>query len=95
MRQLLSRERRAVGTTPVGGGHTLGEGGVFALTPTGSTYVERDLHLFVGSPNDGSYPLAGLLNGSGGVLFGTTQLGGSSQACGNETGCGTVYELRL
>ncbi len=61
------------GTTPVGGGHTLGEGGVFALTPTGSTYVERDLHLFVGSPNDGSYPLAGLLNGSGGVLFGTTQ----------------------
>ncbi len=47
------------------------------------------LHTFHGG--DGNKPLAGVLLGSGGVLYGTTEGGGAS-ACGG-IGCGTVYQL--
>jgi hypothetical protein len=47
---------------------------------------------FRGAPSDGATPLAGLLLGSGGVLYGTTSVGGNGPACG-PTYCGTVYQL--
>jgi uncharacterized repeat protein (TIGR03803 family) len=44
------------------------------------------LHHFAGSPDDGQLPYAGLIQGSDGVLYGTTQQGGSG-------GYGTVFKL--
>lgn len=90
------------GTTQDGGGSSrcstssgvTGCGTVFELVPSGSGYTEKLLHRFKGG-RDGSYPWAGLTDGTGGVLFGTTQTGGNS-GCTNGTlpaGCGTVFEL--
>ena len=45
------------------------------------------LYSFLGPPDDGGYPVAGLLAGEDGTLYGTTGQGGP-------TGDGTVYELR-
>ncbi len=56
------------------------------MSPSGS---ERVLYAFQGGA-DGEYPVAGVTEGSGGVLFGATQNGGSA-SCGN--GCGTVFAL--
>ncbi|MGA8473521.1 MAG: choice-of-anchor tandem repeat GloVer-containing protein [Candidatus Cybelea sp.] len=90
------------GTTQSGGGSSqctissgvTGCGTVFELVPTGSGYTEKVLHRFKGG-TDGSYPWAGLTDGAGSVLFGTTQTGGNS-GCTNgslPTGCGTVFEM--
>ena len=65
-----------------------GFGDVFKLTPKGSSYVETVLYAFQ-SDHDGGYPLAGLIEGKGGTLYGTTSgLGGD----GCYT-CGTVFKL--
>jgi uncharacterized repeat protein (TIGR03803 family) len=75
------------GTTSSGG--TNGNGSVFRLAPvSGSTtkYVYRLLHLFGGYPSDGSSPPAGVVLGAGGVIYGVTQEGGSSDN-------GTVFEM--
>jgi uncharacterized repeat protein (TIGR03803 family) len=76
------------GTTDFGGGgkgfHN--HGTVFEMSPSGS---ERVLYAFQGGA-DGEYPEAGVTEGSGGVLYGATQSGGSAP-CGN--GCGTVFAL--
>jgi uncharacterized repeat protein (TIGR03803 family) len=73
------------GTTTFGG--TSGTGIVFELTksqaPAG--WRETILYNFAGG-NDGSQPWAGLIFDSAGNLYGTTFLGGTSNA-------GTVYEL--
>jgi uncharacterized repeat protein (TIGR03803 family) len=61
---------------------------VFSLTPPatrGGSWTEAVLHYFTGD-NDGSTPNAGLAIGSGGVLYGTTNLGGPANA-------GTVFSL--
>jgi uncharacterized repeat protein (TIGR03803 family) len=90
------------GTTQNGGGSSqcatssgvTGCGTVFELMPTGSGYTEKVIHRFKGG-RDGSYPWAGLTDGSGGVIFGTTETGGNS-GCTNGSlpaGCGTVFEL--
>jgi uncharacterized repeat protein (TIGR03803 family) len=50
------------------------------------------LHSFRGPAGDGAVPLAGVLIGPGGVLYGTTSQGGSSALC-PPVGCGTVYQL--
>jgi uncharacterized protein (TIGR03437 family) len=68
--------------------------GIFSLTPPttpGGAWTEAVLHIFGGS--DGSSP-NGLMIGSGGVLYGTSQSGGSRQ-CGPNgfPGCGVVFEL--
>jgi len=64
-------------------------GTVFRLSPSGSTYRFTLLYQFLGG-SDGSYPVAGLLIGGGGTLFGTTARGGNG-CFGNQ--CGTVFEL--
>lgn len=81
------------GTTEFGGkisgpctGSYPGCGTVFSLAPKSGAYVESILHAF--SVGDGAYPVAPLLAGRGGTLYGTTQGGGSYGFGG-----GTVFEL--
>jgi uncharacterized repeat protein (TIGR03803 family) len=84
------------GTTEYGG-DSAGDGTVFKLTPSGSTYVESVLYRFKGG-TDGDGPLAGLTMDRAGDLYGATLLGGNSPACGSggsgNVGCGTIFELR-
>ncbi|HYL27877.1 MAG TPA: choice-of-anchor tandem repeat GloVer-containing protein [Candidatus Nitrosotalea sp.] len=78
------------GTTTLGGAYQ-GAGTVFALTPSGTESV---LHSFTGAP-DGALPYAGLI-AVGSTLYGTTELGGSSQsACIGHgiIGCGTIFSI--
>jgi uncharacterized repeat protein (TIGR03803 family) len=85
------------GTTLGGGKYD--KGVVFELTPVKGGYRERLLHEFRGSP-DGAYPSAGLTLLHG-VLYGTTEEGGSTAACEIATfynasplrGCGTLFGL--
>ncbi len=76
------------GTTVKGG--TYQKGVVFKLAPNGKYTV---LHKF-GASDDGAYPVTGLILGSGGNLYGTTQYGGDL-TCQNSNGmgCGTVFRL--
>jgi uncharacterized repeat protein (TIGR03803 family)/YVTN family beta-propeller protein len=68
------------GTTYWGGAN--GAGTVFEITPAG---LLTTLHSFAGGPNDGAYPIAGLVQ-IGGNFYGTTQAGGANEA-------GTVFEI--
>jgi uncharacterized repeat protein (TIGR03803 family) len=66
-------------------------GTLFKLTPGG---VETVLYSFGASPSDGSEP-TGLIQGSDGNFYGTTQNGGAN-ACSNQGGthdCGTVFKI--
>lgn len=65
-------------------------GTVFRLRPLGAQYSMTVLHQFVGG-TDGNYPLAGLVMGSKGHLFGTTSRGGGGCNFGNS--CGAVFAL--
>ncbi len=49
-------------------------GSVFRISPGGS---ETNLYSFVGYPKDGAYPRAGLVQGSDGNFYGTTEGGGT------------------
>ncbi|MGC1380527.1 MAG: choice-of-anchor tandem repeat GloVer-containing protein [Candidatus Baltobacteraceae bacterium] len=82
------------GTTQLGGSsHTCVPynkatcGTVFKLTPSPSGYTESVVHSFTGRRSDGADPMAGLILGEDGALYGTT----SSDDRGN--GCGTLFEL--
>jgi uncharacterized repeat protein (TIGR03803 family) len=68
------------GTTSSGGAY--GQGTVFKVTAKGAQKV---LHSFQGG-SDGATPNGGVIEGAGGILFGTTTGGG-------ESGAGTVYSL--
>jgi uncharacterized repeat protein (TIGR03803 family) len=80
------------GTTYGGGstacnGVTSGCGVVFKLTPSsGDEWTEHVLHRFTGG-NDGANPVAGLIFGATGNLYGTAEVGGAY-------GYGVVFELR-
>ena len=79
------------GTTELGG--TNGFGTVFEMTRAGRITT---LHSFAGYPADGAYPTAGLVQVANGMLFGTTERGGSSRSCetfGGVFGCGTVFKI--
>jgi hypothetical protein len=95
------------GTSIVGGSGTpclLNYGGcgtVFQLTPPaapGGPWTETVIHSFTALNGDGAYPAAGVVLGKNGVLYGTTQYGGSATSGSpcrffGATGCGTVFEL--
>jgi uncharacterized repeat protein (TIGR03803 family) len=73
------------GTAAFGG--TSQKGTVFKLTPpakSGGAWTETVLHNFTGS--DGGFPYAGVILGTGGVLYGTTTGGVTA-------GNGTAFEL--
>ena len=88
------------GTTYEGGADFTGEylaGTVFKITPGGTLTT---LHNFAGYPTDGSFPIAGLVLGTNGDLYGTTYVGGAStySPClyldtGGIAGCGTVFKI--
>jgi uncharacterized repeat protein (TIGR03803 family) len=66
----------------------LGCGGVFSLTPSGGTYVEKVLYSFNGPPSDGGNPEG--VTPYAGTLWGVTSIGGNGSYAGNQ---GTVFEL--
>jgi uncharacterized repeat protein (TIGR03803 family) len=68
------------GTTYSGGSNGLGT--IFKIS---STKVYKLIHSFTGDP-DGTHPLAGMIAGSDGNLYGTTTTGGSHNG-------GSVYKL--
>ena len=91
---LIAVDGTLYGTAARGGGGTvcddmgLGCGAVFALDPANG--AETVLHHFTGG-SDGGAPVAGLLDVDG-VLYGTTEQGGSPQSC-QPDGCGTIFSI--
>jgi uncharacterized repeat protein (TIGR03803 family) len=81
------------GTTRGGGGIS-GSGTVFELTRTTQGQKEIVLYSFSGG-RDGADPLAGLVFGAAGKLYGTTARGGDVSKCSalGQPGCGVVFEL--
>jgi uncharacterized repeat protein (TIGR03803 family) len=74
------------GTTMYGGAH-LGFGNVFELSPTADGHwTEKTLHSFIDNFFEGANPFSALVFDADGNLYGTTALGGSSDA-------GTIFEL--
>jgi uncharacterized repeat protein (TIGR03803 family) len=71
------------GTTQDGGMNSSGT--VFRISPNGAY---TNLYSFGGSPADGNFPVAGLVQGSDGNFYGTTRDGGAN-------GYGTVYRISL
>jgi hypothetical protein len=72
-------------------------GTVFELTPPaqpGGQWTETSLHEFLGGPNDGAAPQAGVVLG-GGILYGTTSAGGTGTGEYCSGGCGTVWAMPL
>lgn len=80
---VLANDGNFYGTTNAGG--TSGAGIVFQLAPGGS---ETTLYSFKGGSMDGAYPYSSLVQGSDGLLYGTTSGGGSA-------GLGTLFSLSL
>jgi uncharacterized repeat protein (TIGR03803 family) len=72
-----------------------GPGTVFELSPRGSGWILTPLYGFSGG-SDGGWPVAGVVFGPDGTLYGTTLGGGVLRGCpGNGyQGCGTVFNLR-
>ena len=78
------------GTTYQGGANGNYQGTVFKISPQ-SPYLLTTLHTFLGYPTDGSFPYAGVVQGTDGFFYGTTANGGTSDNCKN--GCGTVFKI--
>ena len=75
-----------------------GCGRVYQLSPptaSGGAWTGTAIHSFGGGSGDGCESLAPLTAGPGGVVYGTTVVGGPGTPCGAyvSTGCGTVFEL--
>ena len=73
------------GTTFYGG--TSGNGAIYSLTPSGSSWTEAVLYSFTGTSGDGANPHAALVYAGSNTYYGTTYYGGTY-------GYGTVYELQ-
>jgi uncharacterized repeat protein (TIGR03803 family) len=89
------------GTTQIGGAHDVVSGGggtVFELTPNGTISTKTVLYSFCAlggaSCTDGAIPLAGLIIGASGNLYGTTAYFGAHGYGGTEGEGGTVFELK-
>ncbi len=70
------------GTTEEGGDHFVGV--IFKLSQSGGTWAETVLHSF--GPTEGNAPLAGLITGPQGLLYGTAGFGGGN-------GYGSVFAI--
>jgi len=82
----MDRLGNLYGTTSAGGS---GYGTVFELKRSGSGWTLTTIYTFTGG-SDGADPLARVVIGPDGALYGTTFGGGGG--CGNN-GCGTVFRL--
>jgi uncharacterized repeat protein (TIGR03803 family) len=90
------------GTTSIGGANVCnyqvqneGCGTVFKITPAGALTT---IYSFCSQPDctDGADPLAGLVLGTDGNFYGTTNIGGGPQVCiylDQEESCGTVFKI--
>ena len=78
------------GTTSAGGN---GYGEVFKLSPTHGSWPLTPLYRFTGG-SDGATPVARIVFGPNGSLYGTTNAGGGSGTCTSPAGCGTVFNLQ-
>jgi uncharacterized repeat protein (TIGR03803 family) len=94
---MRGRDGAFYGTTQAGGTGSCtspitpsGCGTVFRLTAAGEESV---IYTFVGYPTDGSSPQGGLVQAKDGVLYGTTDAGGYSDAGNCSSGCGTVFSM--
>jgi uncharacterized repeat protein (TIGR03803 family) len=91
----------AYGTTEAGGNAecspnigTIGCGTVYKLTPTTSgEWNESSLVVFPDSSGKGGIIPGNLTIDKHDNLFGVTIMGGASNSCENENGCGSVFEL--
>ena len=91
----IGAEGSLYGTT-VEGSSDMIDGTVFKLSPPappGGFWTERLLHIFEVGSGAGIIPVAGLVLGRNGVLYGTTEQGGARAKSCPEDGCGTVFEL--
>jgi uncharacterized repeat protein (TIGR03803 family) len=72
----------------VGGAGSVGT--IFEISPTGALTT---LYSFCAQTNcaDGAYAAAGVVQGTDGNFYGTTEQGGTGNNC--STGCGTVFRL--
>ena len=77
---------------PSASGGSSGKGNIYKLSRHGSVWVFTLLYSFQGGDNDGSSPDAGLTTDPHGILYGTTNGGGTKDCDGR--GCGTVYAAR-
>jgi uncharacterized repeat protein (TIGR03803 family) len=84
----LGKDGLLYGTTNVGGSG--GGGTVFRLDPT--TGVLTTLYAFGIFSATGTTPAAGVAIDGRGLVYGTTEAGGDTDACGGR-GCGTVFSL--
>jgi uncharacterized repeat protein (TIGR03803 family) len=78
------------GTTTQGGAYNRGT--IYELSPYGDGWNYTLLYSFGSYSTDGLAP-QGLVLDSQGNLYGATAGGGSITMCGDEAGCGTVFEL--
>jgi uncharacterized repeat protein (TIGR03803 family) len=67
-------------------------GAVFQITSSGTPTT---LYYFCSETNcaDGELPYAGLVQGSDGNFYGTTQAGGTDFGCDGFDGCGTIFKI--
>ena len=67
-------------------------GTVFQTTSSGTLMT---LYYFCSETNcaDGELPYAGLVQGTDGNFYGTTQAGGLDASCDGYTGCGTIFKI--
>jgi uncharacterized repeat protein (TIGR03803 family) len=87
--RLLDVNGTLYGTTFSGGNlHCLSSYGCGLIFKASVKGAVRILHRFAGSPYDGSYPFAGLIEVNG-KIYGTTSRGGTRPSASN----GTVYEI--
>jgi hypothetical protein len=77
------------GAVPVTGKYA--SGFVYRLTPSGGTWMFKDIHDFTNQA-DGGIPFGNLVVAKHGILYGATYGGGDRIDCFND-GCGVVYEL--
>jgi len=82
----MDRGGNLYGTAYSGG---IGQGTVFKLKHSGSSWIFTPLYEFQGG-NDGAYPEARVIFGPDGSLYGTTSGGGA----GGSGCCGTVFNLK-
>jgi len=93
---VLGSDGNFYGTTLFGGvfsfQRNVGYGTIFRISPSGNY---TSLYSFTGSPSDGIFPDAGLMQSSDGNLYGTTEYGGSNVLNGNCScyGSGTVFRI--
>ena len=85
---VLDRAGNLYGTASTGG--NAGFGSVYELKHAGEGWILTTLYNFAGG-TDGQYPLARVVFGPDGTLYGTTEFGGINNCY---PGCGIVFNLR-